>query len=440
MVDVCRCAVSVGETCGADEVEAVWTRNITTTVEAECGQISSASKIWNEGLRIRVVTNAALGSVVTYRMDRGSIERAVQAALHAARVSRRDEHWDVLPGPKEYPSLDLWDQSMVDMSSEDLIDPLDEIVQVLSDDIMVTFAGNQVTLKERVCVNSNGIDHEDRGTLSRYGVLAVGTLNEGVTPGFQKVQYLRKGCPDPQRIADSITRDVTLFKHRESASSGRFAVILSPRALQELFYFTLCKALSGENVARKKSFLTGREGEALASPVFTLHDNGIIETGVNSCEMDDEGVPCQDTAVIEEGVLQGFIWNDYWAKRMGCSSTGNANYDEKSNEMLIQPTTMVGSPGVYTREELFDVKDGYYIQDVQGAHGSNPETGDFSVLCSPAYRIRKGELSGGCTGLMAADNIFSLLGNIDAVGCQQEVNEASILPSIRFRNVHLVSR
>jgi PmbA protein len=85
--------------------------------------------------------------------------------------------------------------------------------------------------------------------------------------------------------------------------------------------------------------------------------------------MDDEGVPCQDTAVIEEGVLQGFIWNDYWAKRMGCSSTGNANYDEKSNEMLIQPTTMVGSPGVYTREELFDVKDGYYIQDVQGAQG-----------------------------------------------------------------------
>ena len=72
-MDVCRYAVSAGETCGADEVEAVWTRNITTTVEAECGEISTASKMWNEGLRIRVVQNAALGSVVTYRMDRDAI-------------------------------------------------------------------------------------------------------------------------------------------------------------------------------------------------------------------------------------------------------------------------------------------------------------------------------------------------------------------------------
>lgn len=438
-MDVCAYALSAGEKYGADELEAVLVKNRTTTVEAELGQISTASKITSEELRIRVIKDKSLGSGVTYRLDKDAIKKTVKSALHAAHVSRRDEHWDSLPSPGKYSSLDVWDSSMEYVSSEDLMDPLDEIFQLFPENVSVNFAGNQVMLKERVCVNSTGIDHEDRGTLERYGVLAVGVLEQGVTPGFSEVQYLRTYSPDPQKIAESITTKVNFFKKRDTAISGTSPIILSPQALQELFYFTVFKALSGENVAREKSLLAGKEGKKVASSVFTLHDNGIIEKGINSCEMDDEGFPCQDTVLIENGVLQGFIWNDYWAKRMGKTSTGNAHYDDRGNELVIQPTTMVVSPGEYTKKDLFDVKDGYYVLGLQGAHGSNPESGDFSVLCNPVYRIRNGEISGGCTGVMISDNIFSLLHRIDAVGCEAEVVEAALLPCVRFTAVNVAA-
>ncbi len=156
--------------------------------------------------------------------------------------------------------------------------------------------------------------------------------------------------------------------------------------------------------------------------------------------MDDEGVPRQNTLLIENGILKGFIWNDYWAKRTGNTSTGNAYYKDKANEMAIQQTNMVVNPGDFTKEELFDIKDGYYVLGFQGVHGSNPESGDFSVVCNPAFRIRNGKISGGVTGMMMSDNIFSLIKEIDAIGRDTKVVQYGILPHIRFTGVNVADK
>lgn len=440
MIDVCQYAVNIGERSGADEIEAVWIKDISTRIEAELGEISKASMIRNEGMRIRVIKDNAISSVFTYHMDKDSLKEVVGKALAAARASKKDEHWGSLPSPQDYPHVKAWDSAMADAGSKDLMEPITEMLQLLPEDIVAFLALNQIFLQEKACVNSNGIEHEDKGTLEVIGMAVIGKLDDGVTPAFQKVSFLREFKPDPQRIAESLTEEVTLFRKMETASPGKSSVVLSPQALESLLHFTLFKAVSGENVARGKSLLAGREGEKVASSQLTLHDTGIIPHGTASREMDDEGVPCQDTCVIEEGILRGFIWNDYWAKRTAASSTGNAYYNDQTDELTIRESTMVVTPGDYTREELLNVKDGYYVLDFQGAHGSNPESGDFSVLCTPAYRIRNGEITGGVVGMMLSDNVFSLLQKIDAVGRDPEIGEISILPCIRFADVNVAAK
>ena len=440
MIDLCSYAVSVGEKSGADEIEAVWVKDVSMRIEAELGEISKAAMTRNEGVRIQVIKDKAVSSVFTYQMDKGSLKKAVEKALAAAAASKKDEHWDSLPYPGKYPHVKVWDSAMADASSEDLMEPVAEMLRLVPDDISVFLALNEVYLREKACVNSNGIEHEDRGTLDVVGMAAVGRLEDGVTPAFEKVFFMREYTPDPQKIAEPIIDEINLFKRRETASSGRSQVIISPQALEALLHFTLFTSVSGENVIRGKSLLAGKEGEKVASSQFTLHDNGIIPQGTASREMDDEGVPRQDTCLIEEGILHGFIWNNYWAKRTGVSSTGNAYYDDQTDELSIRETTMVVTPGDYTKEELLNVKDGYYVLSFQGAHGSNPESGDFSVVCTPAYRIRNGEIAGGVVGMMLSDNVFSLLQKIDAVGCDVKVGELSILPCIRFTDVNVVTK
>ncbi len=438
-MDVCSYAVEMGENI-ADEIEAVLMKNVTITVEAELGNISKASKTRNEGLRIRVIKDKALGSVFTYQMDKDNIKTAVKKAVSAANASKKDEHWDSLPHPGVYPRVHVWDSSLLNVDAEDLTAPVIEMVQLMPEDIIVAIAFNQIELFERACVNSNGVDHKDKTAMEIYGMAATGKLKEGVTPEFLEFQFAREYNPDPPKVCDVITEKVNFFKNAETASTGKSQIVFDPRELQYLYYFTISKALSGENVARGKSLLAGKEGEVIADSTFTLHDNGIIKKGIKSREMDDEGVPSQDTVLIEDGVLQGFIWNDYWAKRMGKTSTGNADYKIRANEMGIGQTTFMVQPGEYTHEEIFDITDGYYVSGLQGVHGSNPESGDFSVACNPAYRIRNGEITGGVTGMMVSGNIFSLLKKIDAIGREPEVIETAILPYMRFSEVNVAAR
>jgi PmbA protein len=440
MIDVCEYAVKAGEKQGADEIEAVWVRETSTAVEAELSQISKTLSVTNEALRIRVIADKALSSIVTYRLDEESIKKAVTHVLSAARASKKDEQWISLPSPGDYPHVDAWDPCMQSVSSDDLTDPVMALIESLPQHIEVHLAANEAYSTERAHANSQGISHLDRGTVHAFGMAVVGKSGGQVTPTFSELKYGRRYDPHPEQVSETVINLVNSFTPLATASSGRSRVIFSPDALSILFTRTLFKTLSGEYAARGRSQLAGKEGEIVAHEQFSLHDTGIIETGTSSREMDDEGTPCQDTALIVGGVLKGFIWNDYWAKRAGKTSTGNAFYNDRTDEMFIRQTNMAISPGDCSREELLDIKDGYLVLDIHGAHSSNPESGDFSIVCSPAYRIENGEISGGVTGMMLSDNVFSLIKNIDLIGKDTEIDESTILPYIRFNDVMVIAQ
>jgi PmbA protein len=440
MIDLCEYAVSFGEQKGVDEIEAVWMNETSISVKAQLGEVNEASKVQNEKIKIRVIKDRAISSLVTYQLHKDAIQEAVQEAIHAVSASKKDDDWRSLPSPGTYSSLDIWDRGMEKITPEDMIEPVMEMVGLMPEDISVYLALNDITLFQHACVNSNGIHHYDRGAAGAFGMMIVGKVEGGVTPGFDEVTYMRTYDPHPHTVAESLVKEVNLFRKSQNATSGESSIIFAPEALEILLQYTLFQAVSGENVARGKSLLAEKEDSLVADPSFTLHDNGIAPEGMGSREMDDEGVPCQDTPLIEEGILQGFIWNDYWAKREGAESTGNAHYNDRTDEIAIQQNCMVISPGDFSEEELFDIKEGYYVLGLQGAHGSNPESGDFSVVCTPALKITDGELTGGVTGMMLSDNIFSLLNQVDGLGKEPKVSEISILPPVRFQHVNIIAK
>ena len=94
-------------------------------------------------------------------------------------------------------------------------------------------------------------------------------------------------------------------------------------------------------------------------------------------------------------------------------STGNAKRDLRQGLVNIAPTTIKIPPGKRDVKEIISsIKHGYYVRDVQGAHSSNPESGDFSIVGNPAVLIENGELKGAINGLMVSGNIYELLRNV----------------------------
>jgi len=90
------------------------------------------------------------------------------------------------------------------------------------------------------------------------------------------------------------------------------------------FLSVFSSMLSSESVQKGKSLLKDRRGTKVVSDRLDIIDDGLLEHGPGTRAVDDEGVPVRRNVLIKSGVLEGFMYNSYTAKKEGVKSTGNA--------------------------------------------------------------------------------------------------------------------
>src|SRR5690606_29347187 len=86
----------------------------------------------------------------------------------------------------------------------------------------------------------------------------------------------------------------------------------------------LSAALTGEAVLKGRSLFAGREGEQVASALFTLLDDPTNPLAFSATEFDGEGLATRPNVLIRDGVLQGFVHDSWSGRRSGLASTGSA--------------------------------------------------------------------------------------------------------------------
>ena len=107
----------------------------------------------------------------------------------------------------------------------------------------------------------------------------------------------------------------------------------------------------------------------------------------------------------------------------------------------IGRTNTVVEPGRRGIGDIVSAIDhGYLIRNVQGAHSSNPESGDFSVVGNPAVLIEDGEMVGAVHGLMVSGNAFELLNQVVEIAETPIVLQGLIGPEIVFDGVNVIAR
>jgi len=79
----------------------------------------------------------------------------------------------------------------------------------------------------------------------------------------------------------------------------------------------------------------------------------------------------------------------------------------------------------------------YYLQ---GAHSSNPVSGEFSVVATPAWKIRKGEIAHSTRGVMLAGNIFEMLKNVSVIANNERKIGQLVSPWILVENVKVIGK
>jgi len=417
LLELCQYIVTIGKAAGATAVEALAKAETVLETDIELSQISSVNQKIGTGIAIRLYMGTKMGSAFTNIATKESVKEAVDLAIAAAKVTTEDKDWIDLPHPQAYPTLDgLWHEEVVNSNPGEIVATTGELITKgsQSEPGLIIVAGGSAAFSEITAyANSNGVACSEKGTGSFIAEAAIARTETSATPMVIAYDIQRNLNVDLDGTVKKVAEQIRRIKTPAKGKTGKYKVVLHPQAYSQLFTYTLMQGARGDNVARGKSMIADKIGDTIASEIFTLVDHGLFPTGAVTSIFDDEGVPKQRTPIIENGVLQSFLWDTYWANKMDLKSTGNAKRNMRQGLVEISPTTLIVEPGSREIEEIIsEIDHGYYIQSVQGAHSSNPESGDFSVVGNPAILIEKGKMVGGVDGLMVSGNIYDLLKNV----------------------------
>ena len=245
---------------------------------------------------------------------------------------------------------------------------------------------------------------------------------------------------DYMASAHALAEKLHLAKRSATVKSGRMPVIFSPTGALVLA-LPMLPAINGKNVYKGISPMRDKLGEKLFDEKLTVIDDPTINGKFASAAYDDEGVPHQRTPLIENGVLNSFIYDLKTAAQSGAQSTGNGSRGlfsppgPSTTNFCIQP----GNTSL--KAMLAGIDEGLLVESPLGLGQGNIISGAFSNTWSLAFKIENGEIVGRVKDISIAGNIYEMLQNVAALSQENTwIYNNFNLPYMLLDDVNVVAK
>ncbi|MDX1814027.1 MAG: TldD/PmbA family protein [Candidatus Bathyarchaeia archaeon] len=448
LIEFGKKAVKLALRRGAEEAEAYLSMSTGTSIDIERGQIVRSAQNMDQGLGVRAVYRKAVGFAYTNTLTYKSSEETAKRAFKAAKASKPDKNWHKLPSEQTYrETRGTYDKKIEALSSDELVETAATMLEAATaydKRVLAVGGGVGASVFQSAIVNSRGVEVTEKGTAIGCSMETIARDGADVTPACFEVDAERIYDIDAAVVGIEAARQAVSSLGAKTIESGVFPVIFAQPAFRSLLYYTLINAIKADYVQRERSALKDKIGKKVASDIVTVWDDGLFDGGLYTSKVDGEGVPTQKTVVIDKGVLKNFLYDNYTANKTGVESTGNASRSglaQYASTPVLDANNFVFKKGNKTTEELLaEVDEGLLVYGVQGAHSSNPESGEFSVVATPVWKIEDGEVTYAVRGAMVTGVIFDVLRNVSALGNNVKKLGQLVAPWIKVENVRAVGR
>ena len=216
--------------------------------------------------------------------------------------------------------------------------------------------------------------------------------------------------------AREAVREAVLNLDAVDAPAGMMPVVLGPGWPGVLLHEAVGHGLEGDFNRKGLSAFSGRLGEKVASKGVTVVDNGTLPNRRGSLTVDDEGTPTQNTVLIEDGVLVGYMQDRLNAKLMKMSSTGNCRRESYAHVPMPRMTNTYMLAGQEDPEDIIrSVQSGLYAVKKPGGQ-VDITSGQFVFTASEAYLIEDGKITQPVKGATLIGNGPEVMNKITMIG------------------------
>ena len=388
----------------------------------EDGKVKSGSRSTDQGVGLRAVSGEKTGFAYSDALNFSALEKAAEAARsisnHGGGISQIP--FEARTAPALYSTAD----PLMSLASEDKIKLL-QLVEAearASDPRVSQVMASLASVHDVVLVaRSDGEMVADVRPLIRLNITVIaeqaGRREQGSYGGGGRYGYQWLLEEDRAKsFAREAVRQALVNLDAIDSPAGTMTVVLGSGWPGILLHEAIGHGLEGDFNRKGTSAFSGRVGERVASSVCTIVDDGTIPDRRGSLSVDDEGEASQNTVLIENGILKGYMQDSLNARLTGTHSTGNGRRESYAHLPMPRMTNTYMLAGQDDPAEILSsVDSGLYAVNFSGGQ-VDITSGKFVFSASEAYRIEKGKLGAPVKGATLIGNGPDVLTRVSMVG------------------------
>ncbi len=344
---------------------------------------------------------------------------------------------------RELPELDLYDPEALTTTAADALDTCKR-AEAAARAFSPKVTNSEGATYSRVAgggafANTAGFAGGYRGTYQSLVVEPICDDADGKKRNghWWTADRFRARLQDAEEVGREAARRTVAKLGAEKIATGELPIVFDPEAGRALLRL-LFSVVSGGAIYRKSSYLIGREGSEVASPLVTVVDDPLIVRGPGSRPFDGDGLPSRKNVVVERGVLKTYLFDTYSARKLGRVSNGCAGRGVGGSPHVTTSNFVLERGADAPEQILAGVERGLYVTEMMG-FGFNAVTGDFSRGAG-GFLIEKGKLTQPVTEVTVSANFDELLRGIDAVGSDLDLRSSTACPTFRVRKMMVAGK
>ncbi|MBN2167923.1 MAG: TldD/PmbA family protein [Actinobacteria bacterium] len=376
----------------------------------------------NAGAGVRVIKGELVAYAHTDVLNEENIRLAAKTAVEAVVRSSGDTALQIDATRREAPRV-VCDKAAASQSAgkvKEYLQRSDDAARSLGDEIKQVTLLHYGQTETGLFVSSLGEVREDECVRTRFivqvvalrdNIMQMGMEAPGALTGMEFYEVIK-----PEEVARKAADRAMTMLGAAPAPAGRMPVVINSGTGGVLLHEACGHGLEADHVQKKASVYAGKVGCTVAATGVSVIDNPTIKGLWGSYRYDDEGTPSQETALINDGELSGFLYAKLQAAKDGVPSTANGRRESFRNAPVPRMSNTYLKPGgADPREIIASTGKGLYAHKMGGGQ-VDPTTGDFVFSVSEGYMIEEGEVGKPVRGAVLIGNGPRTLEMIDAVG------------------------
>jgi TldD protein len=384
---------------GGDYADLYFESIASTSIGLDESLVKSANQGLSAGCGVRVVAGERTGYAYT---DDLSADRLLRAAHTAALIAS---------GPTKQPVAGFQEKGQQNLypviapeadagiaAKLDLLVRADHAARAADPRIVQVRAGFSDEVRRILIAASDGTFASDTQPLARFNVFVIAKEGANIARGSAggggrvDLDYFHTEKA-PEGYAKEAVRQAILQLNAVPAPAGEMEVVLGPGWPGILLHEAVGHGLEADFNRKGTSAFSGLIGQPVASSKVTVVDNGRMPNRRGSLNVDDEGSPTQETVLIENGVLKGYMSDKLSSRLMNIPETGNCRRESYQAVPMPRMTNTYMLAGEDAPEDILrSVKRGLYAVNFGGGQ-VDITNGKFVFSASEAYLIEDGKIT-----------------------------------------------